>query len=90
LKTLVPALVVIGVIACTGAAVAAGLDATGVGILVAIIIVGAAAIAGTRKMGRVEPGRCEECGGLISPNAPYCKHCGARLQSGVRAARTGS
>ena len=90
MKALVPLLVVVGVIACTGAAVAAGLDPTGVGILVAIIAVGGAAIAGTRRMGRVEPRACRECGGLVSPNSPYCKHCGARLVPGATATKTGS
>ena len=25
----------------------------------------------------VRVGRCGECGGVISPDAPSCKHCGA-------------
>ena len=28
---------------------------------------------------RVAPATCPNCGGLISPNAPYCKHCKATL-----------
>lgn len=90
MKALVPLLVVIGVIASTGAAIVAGLDATGIGMLIAIVAVGVAAIAGTRKMGRVQPRACEECGGLVSPNAPYCKHCGARLAAAATATKTGS
>lgn len=87
---MVPLLVAVGVMASVGAAIPAGLDATSAGMLVAIVVVGAAAIAGTRKMGRVQPGRCDECGGVVSLNAPYCKHCGARLDAGATAARTGS
>ena len=90
MKPFVWALVVIGVIACTTAAVAAGLDTTGAVILVLIVAVGIAAVAGTRKVQRVTPGRCEECGGLISPNAPYCKHCGARRDPSATTAKTGS
>lgn len=90
MKLWVPLLVAVGVIACAGAAVAAGLDATSAGMLVAIVVVGAAAIAGTRKMGRVQPERCDECGGLVSPTAAYCKHCGARLGPVATATKTGS
>ena len=28
---------------------------------------------------RVEPAVCPSCGGVVSPNAPYCKHCKAPL-----------
>lgn len=44
-----------------------------------IAAVGLLAIAVSRRgeRGLASPGRCRECGGLISPNAPYCKHCGA-------------
>jgi len=90
MKALVPAIVVVGVVACASAAIAVGMDAMGTGVLAAIVVVGAAAIAATRKMGRVGPASCEECGGLVSPNAPYCKHCGARSPSASTAARTGS
>jgi hypothetical protein len=88
-KAWVPVLVVFGVAACAGAALSAGLDAMGIGVLVAIVGIGAAAIAATRKMRRIEPGRCDECGGLVSLNAPYCKHCGARLARAATS-RTGS
>ena len=28
---------------------------------------------------RVAPATCANCGGVISPNAPYCKHCKAPI-----------
>lgn len=28
---------------------------------------------------QVEPATCPNCGGVVSPNAPYCKHCKAPL-----------
>lgn len=56
-----------------------GFDALSLTILVGIVALGALAIAVARRAGTgiVGPGRCEGCGGLISPNAPVCKHCGA-------------
>ncbi|MDQ3784948.1 MAG: hypothetical protein M3360_08750 [Actinomycetota bacterium] len=56
-----------------------GFDAVSLTILVGIVALGTLAIAVARRagMGTVGPGRCEACGGLISPNAPVCKHCGA-------------
>ena len=46
-----------------------------------VIATGALAIAVVRRSrsGTVAPATCRECGGLISPNAPYCKHCGAQI-----------
>ena len=35
------------------------------------------AVADKAKSGTVQPATCPSCGGLISPNAPHCKHCGA-------------
>ena len=90
MKPFVWALVIAGVAACAGAALAAGLDPTGVVIFAGIVAVGGAAIASTRKTDRIQPAGCAECGGLISPNAPYCKHCGARREPGATAARPGS
>lgn len=48
-------------------------------LLFLIVATGALAIAIARRSDRglASPARCAECGGLISPNAPYCKHCGA-------------
>ena len=60
-----------------------GFDTTSITILVLIAVVGALAIAATNPSKReaVEPAVCTECGGLISPNAPYCKHCGERQRA---------
>jgi len=56
-----------------------GLDATGAVILALLAGTGALAIAVSRKstLDAVSPAECPSCGGLISPNAPYCKHCRA-------------
>lgn len=63
-----------------------GFDAAAVTILVLIALVGALAIAAAARteQGDVEPARCRACGGVVSPHAPFCKHCGARSQSGAR------
>lgn len=64
------------------AGVAAGFDSYAVVVLALILAVGLLAVAVARKSGtgEVRPARCRECGGLLSPEAPYCKHCGARLR----------
>lgn len=69
----------LGVVAALGIAV--GLDATGTIILAFVLVTGLLAIAVVRKSGAgvVGPAQCPECDGLLSPNAPYCKHCGARM-----------
>ena len=55
-----------------------GFDSISLVILGFIVIFGALAIAIADKAqtGAVEPATCPSCGGLISPNAPHCKHCG--------------
>ena len=57
-----------------------GLDTTGVVIAAIVVALGLVALGAGQKIkaGTVEPGRCEECGGLVARSAPYCKHCGAR------------
>jgi hypothetical protein len=77
MKTAVVIVVVAGVVAAALAGAASGLDATSLLLLGAILAVGALAIALVRKMGAgtVAPARCRRCGGLISANAPFCKHC---------------
>ena len=71
--------VTVGVVAAAVLGYAVGLDATGLSIFVSLVAVGVLAIAVARKSGAggAGPARCDSCGGLISPNAPYCKHCGA-------------
>ncbi len=55
-----------------------GFDAVGVVIFSLIVLVGALGVGAVWKFrsGEVDPARCRDCGGLISPHAPYCKHCG--------------
>jgi hypothetical protein len=57
-----------------------GFDATSALIFLLIVAVGALGIAVARRSrsGDVAPTRCRHCGGLMSPSAPYCKHCGAQ------------
>jgi hypothetical protein len=74
-------LVVAGILGTLGLWVGTGFQ-TSLGIILAFIVVfGVLAIAVFDKAssGTIAPARCDECGGLISPNAPYCKHCGARV-----------
>ncbi|MGH2753971.1 MAG: hypothetical protein ACRDLB_06010 [Actinomycetota bacterium] len=56
-----------------------GFDIGALVILGFIVMFGSLAIAVTDKMrsGAVRPATCPSCGGLVSPNAPHCKHCGA-------------
>ena len=77
----VVALVVLGVAVVLALGLAVGFDSTALIIFAFVVVFGALAIAAARKArsGAVAPGGCPECGGLVSPNAPYCKHCGARL-----------
>lgn len=66
----------------------AGLDAYAAVILGFILAFGWLAVAVARRSrgGAIAPARCRDCGGVMSANAPYCKHCGARLeQRGGRA-----
>lgn len=75
------AIVIAGLAVVAAVAIAVGLDATGTIILALILVTGLVAIAVVRKSreGVVGPAQCPECGGLLSPNAPYCKHCGAPI-----------
>jgi hypothetical protein len=50
--------------------------------LVVLTFIVALAVLGIRMIFRsraVEPAVCPNCGGVVSPNAPYCKHCKAPL-----------
>ena len=77
----VVALVVLGIAVTLALGIAVGFDSTAVIIFGFLIVFGALAVAAARKArsGTVTPGHCPECGGLVSPNAPYCKHCGVQL-----------
>ena len=72
-------LIVAGVALAVALGIRYGFDATSVVILAFAALFGGLAVAVVRKKGlnRVAPARCLDCDGLISPNSPYCKHCGA-------------
>ena len=55
-----------------------GFDSTALMLLGFAVAFGLLAVAVARKSrtGSVAPATCAECGGVISPHAPYCKHCG--------------
>jgi len=74
------ALVIVAVAVLGVTAVGPGAGAAGLTILVLVLIVGALGIAVARRWRTegVQPASCADCGGLISPHSPYCKHCGAR------------
>jgi hypothetical protein len=59
--------------------IARGFDAVTLVILVAALGTGAVGIAIARRFssGAVGPAQCSDCGGVIAPSSPYCKHCGA-------------
>lgn len=59
-----------------------GFTAASLLLLGLVVGFGALAIIVARKSrsGLVEPRACPHCGGLISPNAPYCKHCRRELE----------
>jgi uncharacterized OB-fold protein len=72
-----------GLAAIAALALANGLDATGAVIAAIVVAFGALALGAAAKVkaGTVTPGRCDACGGLVARSAPYCKHCGARLDA---------
>jgi presenilin-like A22 family membrane protease len=79
MTTAVSAFILVAVAVAAIFGVAAGLDPVGLILLAVICVFGALSIAITRRMrtGAIGPVSCTECGGAISPNAPYCKHCNA-------------
>ena len=77
----VTALVLVAVVFVVSVGIVAGLDAYAAVILGLILAFGAVALAVARRSrsGAIGPALCPECDGVVSPNAPFCKHCGARL-----------
>ena len=75
---IVVAIVLLGVGLALFLGVAYGFDTTAVSMLFVLVLLGGLAIAVARgkERGMTSPARCSSCGGLMSPNAPYCKHCG--------------
>lgn len=69
--------VLTGIVAAILLGLGVGFDPTAYLILglIALTGFGAVLIARRFKAGLAAPARCAECGGYISPNAPYCKHC---------------
>ena len=70
-----------GIVAAILLGLGVGFDPTAYLILGLIALTGFGAILIARrfKAGMAAPARCGECGGYISPNAPYCKHCNASV-----------
>ena len=58
---------------------ARGFDGVTMTILLAAVATAAVGIAIARLFtsGVIGPAQCSECGRLIAPSSPYCKHCGA-------------
>lgn len=81
MRVVTAAVVVLGLGLAVLLGVASGFDATSLTILLLLAVVGALAIAvaGRSVRAAVAPATCAECDGVISPNAPYCKHCGTRV-----------
>ena len=83
MSRIVKFVVAIGLIEAVVLGYAFGFDVAGLSILGTLVAVGILAVAVARKSeagdSDVGPVACEACGGLISPNAPYCKHCGHRF-----------
>jgi hypothetical protein len=73
------AIVVAGITLSTAIGAATGFGVITLILLVIIVAFGLLVIAIVMKSrsGTVGPASCARCGGLISPNAPFCKHCGA-------------
>ena len=76
--------VLTGIVAAILLGLGVGFDPTAYLILglIALTGFGAVLIARRFKAGLAGPARCAECGGYISPNAPYCKHCNSAVQTG--------
>lgn len=82
MSRIVTLVVVIGLVEAVVLGYNFGFDVAAISILGSLLAVGALSIVVARKSEKgavgVGPITCESCGGLISPNAPYCKHCGQR------------
>ena len=80
MKKITAAIVVAGIAVALALGVSQGFDPTSVTILVLIVVVGgiSIAVADRSERGAAGPAHCDACGGVLSPNAPFCKHCGAR------------
>ena len=79
MSTAVTVIVVLGLALAFALGLARGFDTTAVILLGFLLVFGALSIGVARRArtGAVAPARCANCRGLVSPGAPYCKHCGA-------------
>jgi hypothetical protein len=80
-KGAVIAIVTAGLALAVAIGLSRGFDARAFVMLLLLFAFGAFALAVVGRSGSeaVGPARCPSCGGLNSPNAPRCKHCGASL-----------
>jgi hypothetical protein len=80
MSTFVTVLVLTAIVFVVSVGLAAGLDVYAAAILGFILLTGAVALGVARRTrsGGVGPAFCPHCAGVVSPNAPYCKHCGGR------------
>ena len=70
--------VVLSIVVAIALGIGAGFDVAALAMLATAIAVGLLAVVVARKSetDAISPATCSACGGLMSPNAPYCKHCG--------------
>lgn len=70
-------IVSLGVLAMVLLGLGLGFDLGALVIFGLAVGVGLLAVAAARKSttGSVAPRRCPNCGGLLSPHSPVCKHC---------------
>lgn len=74
-----------GIAAAGVLGIAGGFDVASVLMLLLIVGLGILGIAIARRAsaGDVTPAHCASCDGVISPSAPYCKHCGQPVENGA-------
>ncbi len=85
MKAAVFSIVLLGIGLALYLGMSRGFDGTAVVILALIFGTGLLGIAVVTKWGTggIQPAACERCGGVISANSPYCKHCGAPIEARV-------
>lgn len=81
MQQLVTGIVVAGIAYAVLLGVRGTLDAYAAVVFVILVGAGILSVMVVRRSARkaVGPATCADCDGLNSPNAPYCKHCGASL-----------
>ncbi len=78
MKAVIIGFVALGVVWTFATAAAGEINGISALFLLLIVVFGLISIKVIRDSGggsAVQPRRCRNCGGLNSPNAPYCKHC---------------